>query len=49
MLLESGTRYMDALPAALYGCPYPPVAGNNGECTAPPACNCYGGICYGEC
>jgi hypothetical protein len=47
VLLESGTRYRDALPDALYGCPYPPS--RDGQCTPPAACNCYNGICYGGC
>lgn len=49
VLLESGTHFRDALPEALYGCPYPAVAGSNGGCIPPAACNCYNGICYGGC
>ena len=49
LVLESGTRDPGALPAALYGCPYPPSKQADGACRPPPACNCYGGICYGEC
>ena len=39
VVLESGTKSSDALPAALYGCPYPPS--RNGGCRPPPTCNCY--------
>jgi hypothetical protein len=39
VVLESGTRSPDALPRALYGCPYPPSSG--GACQPPPSCNCY--------
>lgn len=39
VMLESGTKQPDALPAALYGCPYPPA--RNGDCQPPPMCNCY--------
>ncbi|BDA48974.1 hypothetical protein COCOBI_13-0840 [Coccomyxa sp. Obi] len=47
VVLESGTKSPDALPAALYGCPYPPS--RNGGCQPPPSCNCYQGVCYGDC
>ena len=46
-ILESGTKDPNALPASLYGCPYP--ASSGGECKPPPACNCYNGVCYGSC
>lgn len=46
-ILESGTKDPKALPAALYGCPYPATSG--GECKPPPSCNCYQGVCYGSC
>lgn len=46
-ILESGTKDPKALPASLYGCPYP--ATSNGECKPPPSCNCYQGACYGSC
>lgn len=46
-ILESGTKDPKALPASLYGCPYPATSG--GDCKAPPSCNCYGGVCYGTC
>lgn len=46
-ILESGTKDPKALPASLYGCPYPATA--NGECRPPPSCNCYQGVCYGSC
>ena len=39
VILESGTRNPDALPSALYGCPYPSTA--NGDCKPPASCNCY--------
>ena len=49
VMLESGTKQM-ALPAELYGCPYPPVPGQPpGSCAAPLMCNCHRGICYGSC
>ncbi|CAL8463856.1 g3391 [Coccomyxa elongata] len=47
VVLESGTKSPDALPAALYGCPYPPS--RNVGCRPPPTCNCYQGVCYGDC
>ncbi|EIE18865.1 hypothetical protein COCSUDRAFT_59793 [Coccomyxa subellipsoidea C-169] len=47
VVLESGTKEPNALPAALYGCPYPPS--RNGGCNPPPTCNCYQGVCYGDC
>jgi hypothetical protein len=46
-ILESGTKDPNALPSALYGCPYPATA--DGECKPPPSCNCYQGACYGSC
>ena len=46
-ILESGTKDPKALPASLYGCPYPATSG--GDCKPPPSCNCYGGVCYGTC
>ena len=39
VILESGTRNPNALPSALYGCPYPSTA--NGDCKPPASCNCY--------
>ena len=49
VILESGTKQM-ALPSELYGCPYPPAAGQPpGTCIAPAICNCHRGICYGSC
>lgn len=46
-ILESGTKDPKALPASLYGCPYPATSG--GDCKPPPSCNCYQGACYGTC
>jgi hypothetical protein len=46
-ILESGTKDPNALPASLYGCPYP--ASSGGGCKPPPSCNCYSGVCYGSC
>lgn len=46
-ILESGTKDSKALPASLYGCPYPATSG--GDCKPPPSCNCYQGACYGSC
>ncbi|CAL8470394.1 g9936 [Coccomyxa elongata] len=49
VILESGTKQA-ALPADLYGCPYPPVPGQPaGTCAASDTCNCHKGICYGSC
>ncbi|BDA44433.1 hypothetical protein COCOBI_05-6170 [Coccomyxa sp. Obi] len=49
VILESGTKQA-ALPANLYGCPYPPAPGQPaGSCIQPQTCNCYQGICYGSC
>ncbi len=49
VILESGTKQA-ALPAELYGCPYPPAPGQpRGTCAAPDTCNCHNGICYGSC
>ena len=49
VILESGTK-LAALPAELYGCPYPRAPGQPaGTCIQPETCNCYKGICYGSC
>ena len=51
VIVESGTKDPDALPKALYGCPYKPSIANGFGlgCTPPAGCNCYNGACYGKC